>query len=112
MGARLVLSLYPEHTLNNQISKRTKDALAAAKARGVVLGKAGYANLKPNIEARQQAAVEFAASLARVIAGFRSANMTQRAMVAELNTLGIKTSRGKDWSLTQLQRTLDRLGGE
>ncbi|CAH5678122.1 recombinase family protein [Klebsiella oxytoca] len=40
----------------DQISARTKAALAAAKARGKILGVAGSANLKSNIEARQQAA--------------------------------------------------------
>lgn len=93
----------------DQISKRTKEALAAAKARGVVLGAAGPANLKPNIEARQRAADDFAKGLSRVIKGFQSSGLTQRAMVDELNRLGVKTSRGKDWSLTQLQRTLSRI---
>ncbi len=40
-----------EHELD-QISARTKAALAAAKARGEILGGAGSANLKSNIEAR------------------------------------------------------------
>jgi DNA invertase Pin-like site-specific DNA recombinase len=40
----------------DQISARTKAALQAAKARGVVLGAAGAANLKPDIETHQQAA--------------------------------------------------------
>lgn len=55
----------------DQISKRTKDALAAAKARGVKLGTAGAANLKPNVEARQRAADAFAVKLAGMVAGFR-----------------------------------------
>lgn len=35
--------------------------------------------------------------------------MSQRQQVAELNTLGIKTAKGADWSLIQLQRVLKRL---
>lgn len=92
-----------------RISERTKDALRAAKARGVVLGAAGPANLRPNIEARQQAAGVFAASLANVINGMKAAGMTQRAMVAELNSLGIKAARGGQWTSMQLTRLLARL---
>jgi len=88
----------------DQISSRTKAALAAAKARGVVLGAAGAANLKPNIEQRQQAASNFAGKLKGVIEGMRARGLSQRAMVAELNGLGIKTARGGSWSLIQLQR--------
>jgi DNA invertase Pin-like site-specific DNA recombinase len=90
----------------DQISARTKAALAAAKARGVVLGAAGAANLKPNIEERQQAAEEFAGKLAGVIEGMKARGLSQRAMCAELNQLGIKTARGGEWSLVQLQRVM------
>ncbi len=93
----------------DQISKRTKDALAAAKARGVKLGTAGAANLKPNVEARQQAADVFAARLAGVVAGFRARNLSQRDMVAELNALGIKTPNGNAWHRGQLCRLLERV---
>lgn len=93
----------------DQISKRTKDALAAAKARGVKLGTAGAANLKPNVEARQRAADAFAAKLAGVVAGFRSRNLSQREMVAELNTLGITTPNGSSWHRGQLCRLLERV---
>ncbi|SAK48267.1 resolvase [Caballeronia calidae] len=93
----------------DQISKRTKDALTAAKARGVKLGTAGAANLKPNVEARQQAADAFAAKLAGVVAGFRARNLSQREMVAELNALGIKTPNGSQWHRGQLCRLLDRI---
>ncbi|MFM0335636.1 recombinase family protein [Paraburkholderia fungorum] len=102
-----IMAAFAEHEAK-RISERTKDALRAAKARGVVLGATGPANLKPNIEARQRGADDFAASLSNVFAGFRSAGLSQRAMVDELNILGIKTARGGAWSLIQLQRVMAR----
>ena len=93
----------------DQISDRTKAALAAAKARGTVLGASGPANLRPNIEARQSAARAFAGNLKTVLAGFRVQGLSQRKQVAELNALGIKTANGGSWSLIQLQRVLQRL---
>lgn len=92
-----------------RISERTRDALAAAKARGIQLGKAGPANLKPNIEARQKAADEYALSLAPVITGFRAQKMSERKMVAALNVLGIKAPRGGQFVKTQLHTLLKRL---
>lgn len=94
-----------------RIGTRTKAALAAAKARGVTLGAAGPANLKPNIEARQQAADSFAQNLASLIASFDDEGLLQRQQVERLNALGIKTPSGKSgaWSLTQLQRVRGRL---
>lgn len=93
----------------DQISKRTQDALAAAKARGVKLGIAGPANLKPNVEERQKAADAFAGRLAGVVAGFRARNLSQREMVAELNALEIKTPEGGAWHRGQLCRLLERI---
>lgn len=93
----------------DQISARTKAALQAAKARGIVLGVAGKANLKPNIEARQKAAGDFAAKLKGVVEGMRARGLSQRAILGELNSLGVKTAKGGEWSLIQLQRVLARL---
>lgn len=93
----------------DQISVRTKSALAAAKARGVKLGVAGPGNLKRNIEERIEAADAFAAKLSGLILGFQATGMSQRKMVAELNQLGIPTSKGGKWSLVQLQRVIKRL---
>lgn len=93
----------------DQISARTKAALQAAKARGVELGTAGPSNLKPNIEARQEAAHAFATKLAGTIEGMKVRGLSQRRMVAELNSLGVKTARGKEWSLIQLQRVIKTL---
>ncbi len=92
----------------DQISARTKAALAAAKARGVKLGIAGKANLKRNIEERKNAADAFAAKLTGVIQGFKASGLSQRAMVAQLNQLGIRTAKGGEWSLIQLQRVMQR----
>ena len=80
-------------------------------ARGDVefgFGKSGAANLKPNIEARQQAADAFANKLKGVIEGMKAQRLTQRAMCAELNNLGVKTVKGGEWSLIQLQRVMSR----
>jgi len=93
----------------DQISTRTKAALAAAKARGVKLGKSGKANLKPNIDERKNAAHAFAVKLAGVIQGFKTSGLSQRAMVAQLNQLGIRTAKGGEWSLIQLQRVMKRV---
>lgn len=93
----------------DQISRRTKDALAAAKARGVRLGTTGPANLRQNIAERQEVADAFADRLSGVVSGFRARGLSQRAMVAELNKIGIKTPKGGDWHLGQLSRLLKRL---
>ena len=93
----------------DQISSRTKAALAAAKARGVCLGTAGPANLRPNIEQRQQDADAFAARLQAIILGLQAQGLSQRALVKQLNNLGIVTPRGGQWGLLQVQRLLARL---
>lgn len=91
------------------ISARTKAALAAAKARGVVLGKAGAANLRPNIEERQIVAIAFADKLRPLFDGMKARKMSQRSMVEELNSVGVPAPKGGTWQLAQVQRILARL---
>lgn len=93
----------------DQISLRTKAALQAAKARGVKLGVAGITNLQDNLAERQIASIAFAKRLKGQIEGFKLRGISQRAMVNELNQLGINTIRGGKWSLTQLQRVISQL---
>jgi DNA invertase Pin-like site-specific DNA recombinase len=93
----------------DQISARTKAALMAAKARGVQLGKAGGQNMRALNEARQQAANAFASNLKGLVDGFRLRNLSHRAMVGELNRLGITAPRGGRWGLSQVQLLLKRL---
>ena len=93
----------------DQISERTRAALAVAKARGVLLGVTGPANLRRHITERQDAANTFAARLQGLVAGFRALGLTQRAMVAELNLAGVKAPAGGRWQRGQVQRMLSRL---
>ena len=72
----------------------TRDALASAKARGVVLGATGPANLKRHTQQRQAAASAFNARLMPLLNGFASQGLSRRAIVIQLNDLGITAPRG------------------
>ena len=103
-----IMAAFAEHEAK-RISQRTKDALAIAKARGAALGKSGAANLRPNLEARQQAANAFAARLQPMFDGMKLRQLTQRAMVAELNAVGVPAPKGGQWCIGQVQRVLARI---
>ncbi|MBF0359264.1 MAG: recombinase family protein, partial [Magnetococcales bacterium] len=88
------------------ISERTRSALAAARARGVVLGNPRIDEL--NVPRREDAQV-FAEGLRATIMAFQAAGLSQRNMVVALNDAGVTTFRGGRWSLVQLQRVIGRL---
>ena len=98
-----MVAAFAEHEAR-RISERTRDALAAAKARGVVLGSTGPANLKRHTQERQDAARAFQARLNPVLDGFVAQGLSRRVMVSRLNDLGVKASMGGAWSLGQVQR--------
>jgi DNA invertase Pin-like site-specific DNA recombinase len=83
-----------------RISQRTKEALAAKKARGALLG-----NRTNPEEARElgQAAIrakaaEFACAIAPIIAGIMASGIGTDAGIAEaLNARGVATARGGRW---------------
>jgi DNA invertase Pin-like site-specific DNA recombinase len=97
------------------ISKRTKDALAAAKRRGTKLG--GDRGVSPSkkaramgVEALRARADAKAADLAPIIRELQVAGKTSlRAIAAALNEAGIPTARGGEWSSPQVMRILERL---
>jgi DNA invertase Pin-like site-specific DNA recombinase len=95
-----------------RISERTKAALAAAKARGVKLGVTGPANLKANLEQRKAAADQYARKVRSVLLGLKARGLSQRAIAAELNSLGIAPPRGGEWHLATVQRVMARLRPE
>ena len=100
-----IMAAFAEHEAR-RISERTRDALAAAKARGVILGATGPTNLKQHTQQRQDAARAFTVRLKPILDGFSLRGLSRRAMVVQLNDLGIKAPRGGSWSLGQVQRVV------
>jgi DNA invertase Pin-like site-specific DNA recombinase len=89
------------------ISKRTKEALAAAKRRGTKLGNP---NLKADNRKRKKQAQDFAKKLKPTLKAYQDQGMSQRAIAEELNSVGITAPRGGEWGLLQVQRVMTRLG--
>ena len=102
------------------ISRRTKEALAVAKARGVKLGnpngaaallragKGGCALCKTvSMNADQHAA-----DLAPVIADIRTTgHVTLRAIAAQLTNRGMLTRQGGQWHVSNVRNLLRRMDG-
>ena len=103
-----VMAAFAEHEAK-RISERTKDALKAAKARGVKLGAAGPANLRRCLEDRKAQADAAAQKLSGTLVALSSMGLSQRAIVRELNNAGVKAPHGGLWSLLQVQRLQSRL---
>ena|SRR5208283_2780652 len=117
-----ILAAMAEHEAK-EISKRTKAALAAYKARGGKLGgqRPECRTLTP--EARKRGALESGkvvhenalkayADLLPMMTELRSSGATLQAIAAELNAQGHTTRRGKPWNYVQVGRVLERGSGE
>lgn len=99
------------------ISLNTKTALAAAKARGVKLGRA--ANLtdkgrakgnEGSSDIRALIALQRAQDLAPTLAEIQAEGVTSLRQIAQaLNERGIPTARDGRWTAVQVQRVLTRL---
>jgi DNA invertase Pin-like site-specific DNA recombinase len=92
------------------ISTRTRQALSAAKARGVALG-------NPRLHVARRSAVEavtaeadrFAANVLPIIQEAQKAGATSlRAIAAALNARGVATARGGQWHAKSVSNILER----
>jgi DNA invertase Pin-like site-specific DNA recombinase len=113
-----VLSAAAQHE-REQTSIRTRDALAAAKARGVKLGnpnppRGDAAGAKIAREAVMRRARQFAEDLRPYIAAARSEGHTSLERIASyLTAQGVSTPRGgKRWTATAVARVLRYYGSE
>jgi DNA invertase Pin-like site-specific DNA recombinase len=100
-----LLAAFAEHE-REQISQRTKDALAVAKARGIRLGRNGADRLAPTYKAQ---AIERARQLAPVLAELRELGMSARQIAAEFMARGIPTPSGGQWHPQAVLRMMARL---
>jgi DNA invertase Pin-like site-specific DNA recombinase len=111
-----ILAAVAEHEAG-MISARTKAALQAAKARGVVLGgqrgslerMVGMAAKGTRVSAtvRQQSAAKRRDDLLPVIENLRSNGARSlRAIADGLNRAGLTTTKGGEWSATQVSRLI------
>jgi DNA invertase Pin-like site-specific DNA recombinase len=98
------------------ISKRTKDALASAKARGTKLGgNRGHLHKVQRIAsvasatARSTKAISRAKDLAPIIKSEMLAGQSLRAIAQTLDAKGITTPRGSVWTAAAVQRVIKRL---
>jgi DNA invertase Pin-like site-specific DNA recombinase len=104
-----ILAAVAQHE-REMISQRTKDALAAAKARGVKLGNPRLAEACAEANAaRQEAADAFAANVRPIIHEIQKSGITSlRGVAKALSARGIKTARGGAWTAVQVSDVLRR----
>ncbi|MCZ8546315.1 recombinase family protein [Mesorhizobium qingshengii] len=91
------------------ISQRTKEALAAAKARGVKLGGPNLPMAqKKSLAVRMQQADAFAENVIPIIRDIRATGASLRQTAAALNARGIATARGGTWTAVQVTDIVNR----
>ena len=103
-----ILAAVAEHE-REMISKRTKDALAAAKVRGIRLGNPSPAFA---LERARAVVIEgaqlFTATHAPLIRELRTGGLTLRAIARELDRRNIPTARGGRWQAVQVRNIIAR----
>ena len=93
------------------IAQRTRDALKAAKARGVVLGNPNLDDVRDRAVASLKASADrFASNVAPIIREIQSSGVASRRGIARsLNARGVATARGGEWTAVQVGSILQRV---
>jgi DNA invertase Pin-like site-specific DNA recombinase len=93
------------------ISQRTREALKAVKARGVVLGNPRLDDVRARAVASVKAdAHRFALNVAPIIRDIRSSGVaSHRGIARSLNARGVATARGGEWTAVQVGSILQRV---
>jgi DNA invertase Pin-like site-specific DNA recombinase len=100
------------------ISRRTKAALQAAKARGVKLGCSDGSRILPHAAAGNKASADarsakadaFARDVAPMIRELAASGMSFRKIASELEARGVRTPRGGTaWTGNAVKRVIDRV---
>jgi DNA invertase Pin-like site-specific DNA recombinase len=111
LTVRLMAVLAQEE--REMISKRTKEALEAAKARGTKLGgwRGGplptMAMHKAGLAARRAAATSFADRIRPMVVDMRKRGLSLRKIAAELTNQGIRTPQDGQWAASMVQRIVE-----
>jgi DNA invertase Pin-like site-specific DNA recombinase len=99
-----IMAAFAEHE-REMVSVRTKAAMAAAKARGTILGANG-AKLAEVNKAEAKMRLE---PIAGVLLDLKSQGLTLRAMADALNAQGVSSPGGGQWYAANVQRALSRI---
>ena len=101
-----------------QISTRTKKGMAAARKKGSIFGNPqGISAMgdktelgrKRSAKIRRERALDFALKRRRLIDSLVAVGMSQKAIAAELNSRGVKTPRGGQWSQGAVSQLMSRI---
>jgi DNA invertase Pin-like site-specific DNA recombinase len=108
-----VLAVFAEHE-RDVISARTKQALAAAKERGVQLG--GPKRLEASalgVAANKANAERFSANVLPIIREIQASGVTTlRGVARALNARGVRSARGAPWSVEAVSNIIKRSSKE
>jgi DNA invertase Pin-like site-specific DNA recombinase len=105
-----ILAAVAQHE-REMIAQRTKDALQAARARGVVLGNPKLDAVRDRAVASVRAdADRFAKNVAPIIREIQSTGVaSHRGIAKSLNARGVATARGGQWTAVQVASILRRV---
>ena len=102
-----IRAVFAQHE-REEISKRTKDALAAAKARGIKLGSPNpRAGGLASAAIRRAKSDEAAKKALPIITSLRDAGASLRTIASKLNDAGITTALGGKWYAASVSNTLN-----